>query len=82
MIDNTIAGQRRFAVMGFNTFKIVDKLASNQRLCRLLKYNVRDPFSTKYPDVVGEDLIDKQLCIVPKLFDDSTEKNVLCCCCF
>jgi len=30
--------QRRFAVMGLNTFKIANKLMSNPRLCRLLKY--------------------------------------------
>lgn len=69
-----IAGQRRFATMGTTTFKILDKLSTNQRLCRLLKYQVKDPFSTQYPDVNGEDLIGKQICVVPKIFDDSTEK--------
>lgn len=68
-------GQRRFAVMGLNTFKIANKLMSNQRLCRLLKYQVRDPFNEeKYPKVDGADLINKQILIVPKIFDDSTEK--------
>ena len=52
--------QRRFAVMGDNTFKIADKLASNQRLCRLLKYQVRNPFSTEYEDVDGLELLGKQ----------------------
>lgn len=66
--------QRRFSVMGTNAFKIIDKLSTNQRLCRLLKYQVRTPFDENLPDVVGEDLIDKQLCVVPKIFDDSTEK--------
>lgn len=67
--------QRRFAVMGTNTFKIANKLMLNQRLCRLLKYQVRDPFNKeKYPDVDGADLINKQILIVPKIFDDSTEK--------
>ena len=67
--------QRRFSVMGLNTFKIANKLMSNQRLCRLLKYQVRDPFNKeKYPDVDGADLINKQILIVPKIFDDSTEK--------
>lgn len=60
--------------MGTNTFKIIDKLTSNQRLCRLLKYQNRTPFDPNLPDVVGEELIDKQICIVPKIFDDSTEK--------
>ena len=66
-------GQRRFAVMGLNTFKIANKLMSNQKLCRLLKYQVRDPFNEeKYPKVDGADLINKQILIVPKIFDDST----------
>ena len=66
--------QRRFAVMGTNTFKIANMLMSNQRICRLLKYQVRDPFSEKYDNVDGADLINKQILIVPKIFDDSTEK--------
>lgn len=67
--------QRRFAVMGTNTFRIANKLMLNQRLCRLLKYQVRDPFDKeKYKDVDGADLINKQILIVPKIFDDSTEK--------
>ena len=69
-------GQRRFAVMGTNTFNIANKLMSNQRLCRLLKYQVRDPFNTeKYADVDGVSLLNKQIMIVPKIFDDSTEKT-------
>lgn len=67
--------QRRFAVMGTNTFNIANKLMQNQRLCRLLKYQVRDPFSEKYEDVDGIDLLNKQIMIVPKIFDDSTEKT-------
>ncbi len=67
--------QRRFAVMGDNTFKIANKLMSNQDLCRLLKYQVRDPLNKeKYPDVDGAELINRQILIVPKIFDDSTEK--------
>ena len=66
--------QRRFAVMGDNTFKIADKLASNQRLCRLLKYQVRNPFSTEYEDVDGLDLLGKQILMVPKIYDASNEK--------
>ena len=68
--------QRRFAVMGTNTFNIANKLMQNQRLCRLLKYQVRDPFDKeKYPDVDGVSLLNKQIMIVPKIFDDSTEKT-------
>ena len=66
--------QRRFAVMGMNTFKIANRIMSNQTICRLLKYQVRDPFDEKYPNVDGAELIGKQILIVPKIFDDSTEK--------
>ena len=67
--------QRRFAVMGTNTFNIANKLMQNQKLCRLLKYQVRDPLSNKYDNVDGVDLLNKQIMIVPKIFDDSTEKT-------
>lgn len=67
--------QRRFAVMGNNTFYILNKLVSNQRICRLLKYQVRDPFNEeKYPDVDGAELLNKQLLAVPKIYDASVEK--------
>ena len=77
-LDNT---QRRFSVMGNNTFKIANKLMNNQRLCRLLKYQTKDPFKSEdpytgkaQPDIDGVDLIHKQILIVPKVFDDKTEK--------
>jgi len=66
--------QRNFAVMGKNTFTIANMLMSNQKICRLLKYQVRDPFSEKYPDVDDAELINRQILIVPKIFDDDTEK--------
>lgn len=68
--------QRRFSVMGTNAFNMANKLMQNQRLCRLLKYEVRDPFdTTKYPDIDGVSLLNKQIMITPKIWDDSTEKN-------
>lgn len=77
-INNT---QRRFSVMGENTFLIANKIMKNPRICRLLKYNSKDPFKEKdpitgkdQPDVDGLDLINKQILIVPKVFDDSNEK--------
>lgn len=66
--------QRRFAVMGDDTFKIINKLISNQRICRLLKYSVRDPFSSELEDVDGLQLINKQILMVPKLYDDDNWK--------
>ncbi len=67
--------QRRFAVLGENVFNVANKLMQNQHLCRLLKYQVRDPFNKeKYPDVDGVDLMNKQILIIPKIYDDSVEK--------
>lgn len=71
--------QRRFAVMGTNTFRIANKIMQNQTICRLLKYQTKNPFLLEengkpQPDVDGVDLINKQILIVPKIFDDSTEK--------
>ena len=66
-LNNT---QRRFAVMGDNTFKIANKLMQNKRICRLLKYQTKDPFlphdpitGKAQPDVDGVDLIHKQILI-------------------
>ena len=80
-IEKEIPGQRRFAVMGENTFLIANKLMQNQKICRLLKYPTKDPFKEKdpitgkdQPNVDGLELINKQILIVPKVFDDSTEK--------
>ncbi len=77
-LDNT---QRRFSVMGENTFLIANKIMKNQKICRLLKYPSKDPFElidpitgTPQPDVDGVDLIHKQILIVPKIYDDSIEK--------
>ena len=68
--------QRRFAVMGTNAFNMANKIMSNQTLCRLLKYQVRDPLDNKkYDDVDGLLLLNKQIMIIPKIWDDSTEKT-------
>lgn len=67
--------QRHFSVMGENTFKIANKILEDQTICRLLKYQVRDPLDeNKYDKVDGTDLINKQILIVPKIYDDSIEK--------
>lgn len=59
--------QRRFAVMGENLFRILNKLITNQRLCRLLKYQNENPFSKELPDVDGLELINNSICITPKI---------------
>ena len=67
--------QRRFAVLGTNTFRIANSLMKNQKICRLLKYQSRDALDpAAHPDVDGAELINKQILIVPKIYDDSTEK--------
>lgn len=77
-LNNT---QRRFSIMGENTFIIANRIMNNQRICRLLKYQTKTPFleidpvtKKPQPDVDGTELINKQILIVPKIFDDSTEK--------
>ncbi len=68
--------QRRFSVMGENAFNMANKLMQNQNICRLLKYQVRDPFDkNKYQNVDGLLLLNKQIMITPKIWDDSTEKT-------
>ena len=67
-------GQRRFAIMGENTFKITNKIIKNQRICRLLKYQNRNPFDKDLPDVDGLELLNKQILIIPKFYDVSNEK--------
>lgn len=73
--------QRRFSVMGENTFKLANKVLNNQTICRLLKYQTRNPLleidpatNKPQPDVDGVELINKQILIVPKIYDDSVEK--------
>ena len=41
--------QRRFEVMGNNTFRVASRLMADKKLCRLLKYQTRDPFLDKDP---------------------------------
>ena len=48
--------QRRFAVMGDNTFKIANKLMSNPTICRLLKYQTKDPLKSIDP-VTGKEAV-------------------------
>lgn len=67
--DLIMATQRRFAVMGENLFKILNRLLHNQKICRLLKYQDESPLSTDKPDVVGQDLLQNQVIIVPKIPD-------------
>ncbi len=69
-----MASQRRFAVMGENLFKIANKLVTNQKLCRLLKYQDPNPLNEEvHPDVRGTDLLHKQIVLIPKYPEDGIE---------
>ena len=68
--------QRRFEVMGEDIFKIVDKMQSNQKLLKLLKFTDSNPL--KHDDLSQEEIdemLHKNLLIVPKLPDEDTDKN-------
>ena len=67
--------QRRFAVMGQNLFKILNRLSHNQKICRLLKYQDATPLKEddKHTDVNGVTLLNKQLLYVPKYPEDGIE---------
>lgn len=68
--------QRRFAVMGTNAFNIANKLMQDQQICRLLKYQTRDALDPKvHEDVDGVTLLNKEIMITPKIWDESTEKT-------
>lgn len=60
--------------MGENLFKVTNKLVTNQRLCRLLKYQDPDPLDEeKHENVNGVDLLHKQIVLIPKYPEDGIE---------
>ena len=59
--------QRRFAVMGENLFRIVNKMTTNKRLCRLLKYQNANPFDEELEDPNGLEMLNSHFIIVPKI---------------
>lgn len=64
--------------MGENLFKIANKLITNQKLCRLLKYQSPDPLDQeKYADVDGVDLLHKQIIIIPKFPEEGIEHSFI-----
>lgn len=70
-----MATQRNFATVGQNAYMILEKMSDNQRLCRLLEYSSRNPFSKEYKDLDGLDLINKRFYIVPKISNEDAEKK-------
>jgi hypothetical protein len=63
--------------MGDNLFKVAERLINNQSLCRLLKYQDKDPLveDDKHPDVDGAELLHKQIVIIPKFPEDGIEHS-------
>lgn len=67
--------QTNFSNLGDAVFKIINSMSLNQKLCRLLKYQVADPFSSELPDVEGDSLVGNEINMIPKIPDQSTEKT-------
>lgn len=73
-----MATQRRFAVMGENLYKIINKITTNQRICRLLKYQNSNPFDPTLPDIDGLSLLNENFIIVPKYPEiDNIERSYI-----
>ena len=68
--------QRRFEVMGEDIFKIVDKIQTNQKLLKLLKFTDSNPLDHEdlSQDEIDE-MLHKNLLIIPKLPDEDQDKN-------
>ena len=68
--------QKRFEVMGEDIFKIVNKIQTNQKLLKLLKFTDSDPLKHKdlSQDEIDE-MLHKNLLIIPKLPDEDQDKN-------
>ena len=64
--------QGHFSTLGTIIFKAANKISKNQKICRLLKYQTRNPFSSEYEDVDGSDLLNNQIIVVPKIPDESS----------
>lgn len=71
-----MATQRRFSVMGDNLFKIANKLMTNKKLCRMLKYQDPDPLNEElHPDIDGSELLHKQILILPEFPETGIESS-------
>ena len=68
--------QRRFEVMGEDIFNIVNKIQTNQKLLKLLKFTDSNPLDHEdlSQDEIDE-MLHKNLLIIPKLPDEDQDKN-------
>ena len=71
-----VATQRRFEVMGEDIFKIVNKIMSNQKILKLLKFTDGDPLN--HPDLKQEEIdemLNKNILVVPKIPDENSNND-------
>lgn len=63
--------------MGENLFRIMTKIAHNQAVCRLLKYQNTSPLDETLEDVNGIDLLNNQILVVPKYPESGKESSFI-----
>lgn len=63
--------------MGENLFKIMTKIAHNQTVCRLLKYQNISPLDESLEDVNGIELLNNQIIVVPKYPESGKESSFI-----
>ena len=63
---------RNSVEIGENLFKIANLLIDNSRLCRLLKYTDKEPFSEEHDEVPQKEVLHKNIKIVPLVKEEET----------
>lgn len=63
--------------MGENLFKIMTRIAHNQTVCRLLKYQNDSPLDESLEDVNGIELLNNQIIVVPKYPESGEESSFI-----
>ena len=63
--------------MGENLFRIMTKIAHNQTVSRLLKYQNTSPLDETLEDVNGIDLLNNQILVVPKYPESGKESSFI-----
>lgn len=64
-----------FTQLGKAAIKIAKLLSEDQSLCRLLKYNVENPFDTALSDITKEEVYDKNVRLRPLIRLDELSEN-------
>jgi hypothetical protein len=63
---------RNSVEIGENLVKIANLLIDNSRLCRLLKYTDKEPFSEEHDEVPQKEVLHKNIKIVPLIKEEET----------